>query len=129
MLYRIKPEFIDLWGDDANEETTVTGSELETFSSEWEMSKSDLLEQLIPVGVKEATAELKSQMNHVEKLAKRGLLSPRETEQRITGFIDDILADYVLRSREENIKLEEARRLADRRKWRFLLSLTKERCE
>ena len=44
--YTIKPEFIHLWGDEANADTVIWDDELESYASEWETTESDLLDQL-----------------------------------------------------------------------------------
>lgn len=48
MTYKIKPEFLDLWGEDATEDTVITESDLEMIARGWEKSPEELLEQLIP---------------------------------------------------------------------------------
>lgn len=73
--------------------------------------------------------EMKEQISRTEKMARRGLLTAREAELRITRLIDDTLVEDAFTSREAWAELEEQRRLADRRKWRFLLSLTKDKVE
>lgn len=75
------------------------------------------------------TSEMRDRIRRVEIMAKRGLLTVREAEQRITQLIDETLVADEIMSREEYFKIMEQRRLADRRKWKFLLSLTKERME
>ena len=47
--YRIKPEYIDLWGSEANEETVITQDDVEMCARGWEMDVDELMEQLIPV--------------------------------------------------------------------------------
>ena len=44
--YRIKPEFIDLWGSDANEESVVTESDIERLAVDWDMTPEQIREQL-----------------------------------------------------------------------------------
>lgn len=48
MTYKIKPEFLDLWGEDATEDTVITESDLEMIARGWEKTPEELLEQLIP---------------------------------------------------------------------------------
>ena len=72
-------------------------------------------------------SEMEEQIRRVEIMAKRGLLTAREAEQRITQLIDETLVADEIMSREKYFKIMEQRRLADRRKWKFLLSLTKEK--
>ena len=129
MMYKIKPEFIDLWGEDASEETVISENELEAFAREWEMPKSELLPQLIQLSVSRAVENMKAKISRTEMMARRGLLTPREAELRITQLIDEALVEDDFTSDEEHAKLMEQRRLADRRKWRFLLSLTKDKVE
>ena len=127
MMWKIKPEFIDLWGSEADENTRITESDLDALSRAWEKPKFELLSQLIPISQAEAVAEMKEKISRTEKMARRGLLTAREAELRITRLIDDTLVEDAFTSREAWAKLEEEKRLADRRKWRFLLSLTKEK--
>lgn len=44
--YRIKPEFIDQWGSNANEDTVLTEELLERIAEVWEIPMEKLLEQL-----------------------------------------------------------------------------------
>ena len=46
--YKIKPEYIDRWGSEANEDTIVSEPEVEQFARDWDCTVSDLLEQLTP---------------------------------------------------------------------------------
>ena len=46
MKYTIKPEFFDLWGEDANEETVLTEDDLEMICRGWEKSVDDVIGQL-----------------------------------------------------------------------------------
>ena len=46
--YKIKPEYLYLWGEDATEETVLTDKELETIVKGWNKTLEDVLEQLIP---------------------------------------------------------------------------------
>lgn len=71
--------------------------------------------------------ELKQHTKRVENMAKRGLLSVEEAERRLTQLIDETLPEQAFTTPEKWEKLMEQRRLANRRKWRFLLSLTKEK--
>lgn len=74
--------------------------------------------------------EMKEQISRTEKVARRGLLTPREAELRITQLIDEGLVEDAFMGEKEHERLMAQRRLAERRKWRFLLDLTKdkERC-
>ena len=74
-------------------------------------------------------AEMKEKISRTERMAQRGLLTPREAELRITQLIDEGLVEDAFMGVKEHERLMAQRRLADRHKWRFLLSLTKERCE
>jgi len=47
--YKIKPEYLDLWGDDATEETIITEAELEMITRGWEKEPDDVMDQLIPL--------------------------------------------------------------------------------
>ena len=47
--YHIKPEYLPLWGDDATEETVLTGDDVETICRGWEKPVSEILDQLIPI--------------------------------------------------------------------------------
>ena len=46
--YTIKPEYLELWGDDATEETIISEPELQHLAEEWNRSVDDLLQQLKP---------------------------------------------------------------------------------
>ncbi|MBO7662795.1 MAG: hypothetical protein J6U01_05450 [Clostridia bacterium] len=48
-MYKIKPEYMDLWGEDATEETIITKEELEMIARGWEKDPEELLDQLIEV--------------------------------------------------------------------------------
>lgn len=71
--------------------------------------------------------ELKQQIERIENMAKRGLLSAEEAERRLTQLINEALPEQAFTASKKWLKLMEQRRLANRRKWRFLLSLTKEK--
>lgn len=45
--YRIKPEFLSEWGEDATEETVITDDDLEMIARGWETTKEELTDQLI----------------------------------------------------------------------------------
>lgn len=45
--YRIRPEYIDNWGPDATADTVITGKELDMYARGWDMSRWELIEQLI----------------------------------------------------------------------------------
>ena len=44
--YHIKPEYIDLWGDEANGDTVIRGTELKGYADGWEKTVPELIEQL-----------------------------------------------------------------------------------
>ena len=69
--------------------------------------------------------EMKFQIDRVEKMTNRGLLSASEAEEQIGNIIDKALPEEAILD-DESWKRMEQRRLAERRKWRFLLSATKE---
>ena len=48
MTYKIKPEFIDLFGDEANEDSILTESDLEMIASGWDKTVNEIMPQLIP---------------------------------------------------------------------------------
>lgn len=48
MTYKIKPEFVNMWGSDATEESIITDDDLEMIARGWEKSIDELLPQLIP---------------------------------------------------------------------------------
>ena len=50
MTYKIKPEYLDLWGADATEDTIITNEDLEMIARGWEKTPDELMDQLIPVG-------------------------------------------------------------------------------
>ena len=72
--------------------------------------------------------EMKERIDRIEKMAKLGFLSASEAEQRISQLIDETLPEEAILD-EEIWKRMEQRRLAERRKWRFLLTMTKSSCE
>ena len=47
--YKIKPEYIDGWGDDANEDTVLTEEDLEMITSGWEKTPDEVMYQLIEI--------------------------------------------------------------------------------
>jgi len=44
--YTIKPEFLNLWGEDVTEETVIDTAEVKRLAQEWEKPVDELLEQL-----------------------------------------------------------------------------------
>ena len=44
--YTIKPEYFDLWDEEANENTVLTENDVEQFAEDWEMSVAELKNQL-----------------------------------------------------------------------------------
>ena len=48
MTYKIKSEFIDLWGEDATIDTVLTENDLETICRGWDKPVNEILNQLIP---------------------------------------------------------------------------------
>ena len=49
MTYKIKPEFLDLWGSDATEDTIITEDDLEMITRGWDKTPADVMDQLIPL--------------------------------------------------------------------------------
>lgn len=49
-MYTIKPEYLPLWGEDADENTIITQDDVERLAADWETSVEELLEQLEEVG-------------------------------------------------------------------------------
>lgn len=47
MKYRIKSEYLDLWGEDATERTVITDDDLEMIARGWDTNPEDLKSQLI----------------------------------------------------------------------------------
>lgn len=50
--YKIKPEYLNLWGEDATEETIITGEDLDMIILGWDKTPAELMEvmeQLIPI--------------------------------------------------------------------------------
>ena len=45
-MYTIKPEYLPLWGEDADENTIITQDDVERFAADWEKPVEELLEQL-----------------------------------------------------------------------------------
>lgn len=50
MTYKIKPEFLDLWGEDATEDTILTEQDVEDIARGWDKTPADVMDQLIPCG-------------------------------------------------------------------------------
>jgi len=48
MTYKIKPEYLDLWGEDATEDTVLTDDDLVTITRGWDKAPADVMDQLIP---------------------------------------------------------------------------------
>ena len=48
MLYTIKPEYLNLWGEDVTEETIIDAAEIERLSKEWNKPIEELMDQLVP---------------------------------------------------------------------------------
>ena len=46
MTYRIKPEFLDMWGAEATEETVLTENDLEMITRGWDKTPADIMGQL-----------------------------------------------------------------------------------
>lgn len=46
--YKIKPEYLDRWGEDATDDTVITEEQVEHFAREWGMKAWELQDQLIP---------------------------------------------------------------------------------
>lgn len=47
--YKIKPEYIALWGDDATEDTVITEGDLMMIARGWEINPEDVKYQLIRI--------------------------------------------------------------------------------
>lgn len=47
--YKIKDEYLDLWGEDATEDTIITEEELEMITRGWDKKPEDVMDQLIPL--------------------------------------------------------------------------------
>lgn len=45
--YKIKPEFLDLWGEDATAETILTEKDVEDITRGWDKTPADVMDQLI----------------------------------------------------------------------------------
>ena len=48
MTYNIKPEYLDLWGEDATEDTILTEQEVADIARGWDKTTEDVVDQLIP---------------------------------------------------------------------------------
>ena len=48
MFYTIKPEYLNLWGEDVTEETIIDAAEIERLSEEWDKPIEELMDQLVP---------------------------------------------------------------------------------
>ena len=47
--YKIKPEYMDLWGEDANEDTVLTEEDLEMITRGWGKTPDEVMYQLIEI--------------------------------------------------------------------------------
>lgn len=47
MTYRIKPEYLTQWGDNATEETVLTWDDIEMITHGWGKTPADVMDQLI----------------------------------------------------------------------------------
>jgi len=70
--------------------------------------------------------EMYQNIERVEKLTKRGLLTVCEAEERINKFIENAFPWDAYTTAEKWEALMKEKRLAHRRKWRFLLDLSKD---
>ncbi|MBR4352727.1 MAG: hypothetical protein IKQ01_06615 [Bacteroidales bacterium] len=50
MEYKIKKEYLNLWGEEATEDTVITSDDLEMIARGWEKKPEELMDQLIPCG-------------------------------------------------------------------------------
>lgn len=50
MKYRVKPEYINLWGEDCTEETVISSADLDMVARGWNTTPAALIDQLIPDG-------------------------------------------------------------------------------
>ena len=48
MTYKIKPEYLDMWGEDATEDTVLTEQDVEDITRGWDKTPADVMDQLIP---------------------------------------------------------------------------------
>ena len=55
--YKIKPEYLSLWGEDATGETIVTGDTVLDLAREWDKPLDELMDQLIEADDDTATAD------------------------------------------------------------------------
>ena len=56
MTYKIKPEFLDLWGEDANEETRLEEDDIEMIVHGWDKKVEDVIDQLMPENYESAVS-------------------------------------------------------------------------
>jgi len=47
MTYKIKPEYLEKWGCETNDDTIITEQELHRLSDDWQIPIDELKEQLI----------------------------------------------------------------------------------
>lgn len=52
IIYKINPDYVDLWGEDAGAELTT--DEIEMIAHGWETTVEDIIDQLEPVNYKAA---------------------------------------------------------------------------
>ena len=46
-VFHIKPEYLDMWGNDATEETTLTYADIENITRGWDKTPYDVINQLV----------------------------------------------------------------------------------
>lgn len=80
-MYTIKPEYIDLYGADATEETILNREQIESFASEWEKPVDELIEQLAPYNFSSAVELMDDEI--------REALHNDETERSEARFLWD----------------------------------------
>jgi len=49
MTYHIKPDCLSHWGEDTTEDTVIDEQELDRLCIEWDKTREELLQELIPI--------------------------------------------------------------------------------
>lgn len=49
ITYKINTDYIDLWGEDATEETVLSQDKIEMIARGWEKTVDEIIDQLVPI--------------------------------------------------------------------------------
>lgn len=93
MTYKIKPEYLSLWGEDATEETILTEADVTMIARGWEKPVADVLGQLIPLAPKQISLDNgNSYMTTAEAIPE---ILRRNLWETVVSFMDADLAEQI----------------------------------